>query len=345
MSSAGELTWKATTADYEREADALLAARTSGSDEARLMVAHRYAFDTWEDLVEFARAVERDDEAIATFEGAVEAVVNGDLAALRSMLRQEPRLARARSSRRHNATLLHYLGANGVEGTRQRTPPNAVDIMQALLEAGAEVDALAELYDAKCTTMSLLLSSEPPARAGLQSALAETLLDHGAALEGPVSNGPSPMRTALTFGYLATAQALVKRGARVEGLVDAAGLGRRDDVVRLLPAADAPARHIALSLAAQLGHADVVRLLLDAGEDPNRYNLEGYHAHSTPLHQAVWGDHLEVVRLLVERGARLDLRDTLYDGTPLDWAVYGQRTPIAEYLRGSGAPDRASRNP
>jgi hypothetical protein len=39
-----------------------------------------------------------------------------------------------------------------------------------------------------------------------------------------------------------------------------------------------------------------------------------------------------VVRLLVERGARLDIRDTVYDGTPLDWANYGQKTAIAESL-------------
>jgi ankyrin repeat protein len=44
------------------------------------------------------------------------------------------------------------------------------------------------------------------------------------------------------------------------------------------------------------------------------------------------------VRLLVERGARLDIRDTVYDATPLDWAVHGGRTATAEYLRGRGAP-------
>jgi ankyrin repeat protein len=41
----------------------------------------------------------------------------------------------------------------------------------------------------------------------------------------------------------------------------------------LLPSTDAEVRHRALSLAAQHGHAEIVRLLLDAGEDPNRYNL------------------------------------------------------------------------
>ncbi len=115
-----------------------------------------------------------------------------------------------------------------------------------------------------------------------------------------------------------------------------------DDAARLLPSADAETRHLALSLAAQHGHAELVRLLLDAGEDPNRYNPEGHHAHATPLHQAVLGGHEAVVRLLVERGARLDIRDTIWQGTPLGWAVYGGRRAhprMAECLRSLGAAE------
>ena len=76
-----------------------------------------------------------------------------------------------------------------------------------------------------------------------------------------------------------------------------------------LPAADGEQRQLALALATQHGHAEVVASLLDAGVDPNRYNPVGAHAHSTPLHQAALSGHLDVVRLLVERGARLDIRD------------------------------------
>jgi ankyrin repeat protein len=103
-----------------------------------------------------------------------------------------------------------------------------------------------------------------------------------------------------------------------------------------LPTASAVDRHKALSLATQHGHPDIVALLLDAGEDPSRYNPEGNHAHSTPLHQAVWSGHEEVVHLLVERGARLDIRDRIYQGTPLGWATQGGKTAIADYLRAHG---------
>ena len=313
------------------------ASATLDLDDARLVIAHEHGFEDWPHLEKFTEAV-RTDADVIRFETAVEAIVSGDAATLRSMLREHPQLVRARSSRRHHATLLHYIAANGVEGQRQKTPANAVEIARMLLDAGAEADALADMYDNKCTTMSMLVSSAHPHIAGLQGALAETLLEYGAELEGPGSNWQSSVMTALVFGYPDTAQRLIKRGATLSSIGAAAGLGRVEDVARLLPSADANARHAALALAAQLGHADVVQLLLDAGEDPNRYNPDGYHSHATPLHQAIWGKHEEVVHLLVDRGARLDIKDTVYQGTPLGWAIYGERTEIADYLRSNGAP-------
>ena len=57
------------------------------------------------------------------------------------------------------------------------------------------------------------------------------------------------------------------------------------------------------------------------------------HAHATPLHHAALGGHEAVVRLLVERGARVDLPDTIYQATPAGWAEHGGHPAIAEYLR------------
>jgi ankyrin repeat protein len=133
------------------------------------------------------------------------------------------------------------------------------------------------------------------------------------------------------------ARALVARGARVDTIVLAAGLGRAADVVRMLPTASAAERHGALALAAQLGHAEVVRILLDAGEDPDRYNPEGFHSHATPLHQAVLAGRSEVVHLLLDRGARFDIRDTLWNGTALGWARYAGQRELAEVLSARGA--------
>lgn len=309
--------------------------------DARLAVARWYDFAHWAALEAHAAAGLDADSPTARFEAAVEAVVNGQLDTLSSLLTADPTLVHARSARVtwfdppvHRATLLHYVAANGVEGHRQRTPANAVEVARTLLAAGAEPDALAEMYGGTATTMSMLVSSDHPARAGVQVALVDTLVDFGASVE-PRGHGSwtSPLLTALTFGFVAAAEALVRRGAAVDTVAAAAGLGRQTDLERLLPNASADDRHRALALAAQLGHAALVRRLLDAGEDPNRYNPAAAHAHATPLHQAVWHGHLEVVRTLVERGARIDLRDTIYQGTPLDWAAYGRRDEIAAWLR------------
>jgi ankyrin repeat protein len=192
--------------------------------------------------------------------------------------------------------------------------------------------------------MSMLVSSCHPAKAGVQVALVETLLDFGASLEGlGSSQWRSPLMTALVFGFQPVAEALARRGARVDNIAAAAGLGRLADARQLLATADRESRHRALALAALHGHVDIVRLLLDAGEEPSRYNPDGNHSHSTPLHQAVLAGHDAVVRLLVERGARLDVQDTIHQGTPLGWAVYAGHVEIERYLRAHGAkaePDR-----
>jgi hypothetical protein len=43
--------------------------------------------------------------------------------------------------------------------------------------------------------------------------------------------------------------------------------------------------------------------------------------------------HMEVVRLLVERGARLDIKDILWHGTPAGWAKHEGRAEVEAFLR------------
>jgi len=55
-----------------------------------------------------------------------------------------------------------------------------------------------------------------------------------------------------------------------------------------------------LHRAAERGHLDVVKLLLEHGADPNVQDDEG----ETPLHHAAaWRDNVDIVRLLLEHGA------------------------------------------
>jgi hypothetical protein len=315
-------------------------------DDARLAIARNYDFPDWSALVDYVDVVLQEGPTHA-FEAAVEAVVAGDLGSLQDALRREPALVHARSSRVccfdppvHRATLLHYIAANGVEAYRQKTPGNAVEIARTLLVAGAEPDALADMYGTPCTTMSMLVSSSHPAEAGLQVALTELLLDFGAAIEGRGSGKwERPLFTALTFGMSDAAKFLAERGAQID-LATASGLGLAGEAARLVSSADEDERRRALSLAAQQGHPDVVTLLLDAGLDPNRFNPKSNHPHCTPLHQAVLGGHEAVARLLVARGARLDIRDTIWHGTPLGWVIHSgcpDRERMIECLRELGA--------
>jgi hypothetical protein len=315
--------------------------------DAELAVARGSCFRDWAALVAFRESMDDPDSPVRRFEAAVEAVLDGDLAGLDALLARDPALARARSSRstcfdppQHRATLLHYLAANGVENHRQRSPRNAVAVARRLLDAGAEVDALADLYGGQCTTLSLLVSSSPPAERGVQVPLVHLLVERGADLAGRGA-GPwtSPLTTALVFGFRAAAEALVERGAAVSSLDVAAGLGRLAQARALLPSASPHERHRALALAAQLGRLELVELLLDAGEDPDRYNPEALHAHATPLHHAALAGDLDVVRCLVARGARLDLRDRIWHSTPLGWAQHAGQAPVAEFLLATGAPD------
>lgn len=306
-------------------------------EDAKLVTARQYAFESWNDLATFAERAATDG-AVVRFERAVDAMIAGNLDVLAALLREDAALTVARSARRHHATLLHYIAANGVEGWRQRTPPNMVEIARLLLDAGADPNALADMYDAQCTPLSMLVSSSPPNDAGLQRPLAELLVDRGATLVAPGSPWNAAVLTALAFGFLDTARALAPHAGPVRDVAVAAGLGLLGDTARLLPASNPERQLAALTLACMHGHVRVAQLLLDARVDPNQYNPEGFHAHSTPLHQAVWSNREAVVRLLVERGARLDMRDLTYDGTAYDWAVYGNRSEIADYLRDRGGP-------
>src|SRR6185436_16690115 len=150
----------------------------------------------------------------------------GDETTLRRLLREHPELPRARSTREHNGTLLHHVSANGVEGYRQKSPKNAARITELLLEAGAEVDARADVYGGGCTTLALVATSVPPQLAGVQLPVIDVLLRHGARMDLPGigGNDHALIRACLMNGQPEAARYLVSRGAPLD-LSGAAGLG------------------------------------------------------------------------------------------------------------------------
>jgi ankyrin repeat protein len=304
-------------------------ARLSLSD-AQLTIAREYGFPSW---VRLKRHIEKPtlsdrldlphQQRIenATFRRAVELLDAGDVAGLRALLNQQPNLVHQHivfegGNYFRNPTLLEFVAENPVRNGS--LPANIVDVSKVILDAGPSQSALNE-------TLMLVSTGSVPRECRVQLPLIDLLCDYGA-------DPNSAVRATALHGEFEAVNALIGRGARID-LPVAAALGRIEDGRRLLAGASSEDRHLALTLAADFGHVEIVRLLLDAGEDPNRYNPVGGHSHTTPLHQAAGGGHDEVVRLLVERGARLDLKDILWQATPAEWARHAGRTEIEAYLR------------
>ena len=86
--------------------------------DAQFLLARAHGFDSWPKFAAHVAAAEGDAPG-SIFERAADAVVDGDIDGLARLLSEYPALIRERSTRQHNATLLHYVAANGVEDFRQ----------------------------------------------------------------------------------------------------------------------------------------------------------------------------------------------------------------------------------
>jgi hypothetical protein len=257
----------------------------------------------------------------ATFRRAVDLLDAGEAEALCAHLGKHSDLVRQRvifegGNYFRNPTLLEFIAENPVR--RGTLPENIVQVAKVVLDAGPEQSALNE-------TLMLVSTGSVPRQCRQQLPLVDLLCNHGA-------DPDSAIEATALHGEFEALNALIGCGARIT-LPIAAALGDTRRFRELLPEADGRERHLALALASQYGYVEIVRHLLDAGEDPDRYNPIGGHSHTTPLHQAAGAGNETLVRLLVGRGARLDLKDILWDATPADWARHAGETVIEKYLR------------
>ncbi len=291
---------------------------------AQRFIARGHGFANWPKFAKHLQAISRPHSPVANFESAVDAIVAGNLTRLRKLLRANPKLVRARSTREHRSTLLHYVSANGVEDFRQKTPMNIVEVTRLLLESGADVNAESDAYGGRSTTLGLTATSWHPENAGLQLPLMELLLDHGALIEGP--DGGSAVNGCLHNGRGQAAEFFASRGARLD-LEGAAGVGRLD-LVRsnfkpdgtLKPPATQTQMNDGFAWACEFGRTSVVKFLLQRGV---KVDTRLKHNGQAGLHWASLGGHADTVKLLLKHNSPIDAKDESYDGTALNWALYG----------------------
>jgi ankyrin repeat protein len=290
---------------------------------AQFAIAREHGFASWQKFARHLEGLTRKGSQVSSFEAAADAIVSGDVRTLENLLAQDEKLVRARSTREHRSTLLHYVSANGIEDYRQKTPNNIVEITRLLLDAGADVNAESDAYGGRSTTLGLAATSCHPEAAGVQLQLMDLLIDRGAIIDGP--DGGSAVNGCLHNGRGEAAEYFASRGARLD-LEGAAGVGRLD-IVRtffnedgsLKPPATEQQLQDGFAWACEFGRTSVVDFLVRRGM---ALNVRLKHNGQTGLHWAAYGGHVDVVKLLLDRGAQVDVRDDSYGGTPLGWALY-----------------------
>ena len=206
---------------------------------------------------------------------------------VRAMIARDPALLAARMTRNHHRrTPLHHAAAR-----------NRPRIVQLLLELGADPNA----SDATGAT-ALTTASQEGAGAGIVSAL----LAAGASLD---------FLTAINIGRYGEAEAMLREDpSRI-------GAGGRDT--------------IALHLAVSKQNSTTIRWLLAHGVDVNA-KRPMWDCNQTALHMTIEIGAMEIVRLLLEAGADPNIRDDKVRATALGWADYFGREDFAALIREKG---------
>lgn len=292
--------------------------------DAQFFIAREHGFASWPKFADHLSSLAQQHSPVSNFEAAVDAIVTGDAATLQRLLNDHPTLVHERSTRDHRSTLLHYVSANGVEGFRQTTPRNIVEITKMLLDAGADVNAESDAYGGGTTTLGLTATSAHPANAGVQIALLELLLERGSRMDQPsaAGNNHSVVSGSFANGQPRAARFLASRGAPVD-FESAAALGdlatiqsHFDEHGALKPTATEAQLKSAFVYACGYGSKPVVEFLLQRGVDPS-----SDPAVRRSLYWAIYGGHVAIIERLLRAGAPINSRFETEQFTPLELAL------------------------
>jgi len=267
------------------------------------------------------------------FHPAMAAIQAGDLEKFTELLAADPSLATTRSMKSH-PTLLQCLVLDG------KDKPNAVEMAKVLIDAGAELN--------EPLVAAASIDNRP---------LAELLLDRGAAIDG--TGGWTPLEEALYWDSRNVLAFLLERGAKVQNIRTAAGLGRTDliegyfnsdgslkveagridwpfgkrfqDRINAWSQDRQGIINNAFVYACMHGHIDAAKLLLEKGAEINVIP-GGFDFAGTGLHYAALNGHRAMIEFLLDHGADRTVKDTKVNSTPAGWAEHGGHSDLLNVL-------------
>jgi len=211
----------------------------------------------------------------------------------------------------NGTTVLHWAAHNG-----------DVELVRALVTAGADVNVL-NRYGASPLSEAVTLGSVDIVR---------ILLEAGADAESPNGDGMTALMIAARSNHVELAKLLLQHGADVNAIEQ----WRQQNAV---------------IWAAAQGQPEMLRVLIDAGGDPNSRSMANERDRQisaerrfqwrtaggmTALVYAAREGCLECVRILVDAGADIDQGD-IENVTPLLAAIINMRFDTAKYLVQAGA--------
>ena len=292
-----------------------------GIHDARLVYARQHGFPSWDGFLEHVAALIAGT-ANEPFMDAFDAIRGGDEARLSRLLGAHPALLAARGTNGNTllnlaSSLARPSGAARGSASGQTDGHDPLHLVRLLLDRGADVGAP---NDRGWTPLHQACYAN-------QSELAVLLLDAGAATDREAhGSGGTPLAVALFWGHREAADIVAARSIEPGNLRIAAALGRAD-LVSACFGADG-----LLTPAACAGRGFYRP---HSGFPDWRPSADDQEILDEALVWAAKSDRIEVLPLLVDRGARLS--GDPYRGTPLLWAANTGRLAAATWLLDHGA--------